>query len=75
MMSTQEGGLASVGGTGRSAADNSAAEIAEAPKVDARMLPDPSWNELLAVSCSALLSGVRYAAVIESRRGISSVRL
>jgi hypothetical protein len=33
------------------------------------------WLAPRPVSCSALLGGVRYAAVIESRRGISSVRL
>ncbi len=29
--------------------------VTEAPKVDARMLPDFDWNALCHVSCSALL--------------------
>ena len=37
-------------------------KVAEAPKVDARRLPNLSWNgnALLAVSCSALLGGIRW---------------
>jgi len=31
--------------------------VAEAPKVDARMLPDLDWSALCNVSCSALLGG------------------
>ena len=32
--------------------------VAEAPEVDAKILPDPDWNELCHASCSTLLGGV-----------------
>ena len=41
--------------TGRSAAWHRPPTAAEAPKVDARRLPDSDWNSLCHVSCSASL--------------------
>jgi hypothetical protein len=41
--------------TWRSAAWHRPPTVAGAPNVDARMLPDPDWNALCHVSCSALL--------------------
>jgi hypothetical protein len=37
--------------------------VAQALKLDANSLPDPDWNALCRVSCSALLDGGRASGV------------
>ncbi len=42
--------------------------VAEAPKVDGRMLTDPDWNALCHVSCSALLGGEPCQTAVRAPR-------